>query len=91
MVFAHRGACKYAPENTLASFQLALAQGAEAIELDAKLSADGEVVVIHDPTVDRTTDGTGRVNQLTLQELKRLDAGSFFAEKYIRGKDSNTG
>ena len=82
MVFAHRGACKYAPENTLASFQLALVQGAEAIELDAKLSADGEVVVIHDPTVDRTTDGTGRVNQLTLQELKRLDAGSFFAEKY---------
>jgi len=82
MVFAHRGACKYAPENTLASFQLALAQGADAIELDAKLSADGEVVVIHDPTVDRTTDGTGKVNQLTLQELKRLDAGSFFDAKY---------
>lgn len=82
MIFGHRGACKYAPENTLASFELAVEQGADAIELDAKLSTDNQVVVIHDQTVDRTTNGKGRVNQLTLQQLKELDAGSFFAAKF---------
>ncbi len=82
MIFGHRGACKYAPENTLASFTLAVEQGADAIELDAKLSIDNQVMVIHDQTVDRTTDGKGRVNQLTLRELKELDAGSFFDEKF---------
>lgn len=82
MIFAHRGACKYAPENTIAAFELALEQGADAIELDAKLSADGKVVVIHDQSVDRTTDGNGRVNKLTLPELKKLDAGSFFDSKF---------
>ena len=82
VIFAHRGASAQAPENTLASFELALSQGADAIELDAKLSADGEVVVIHDPTVDRTTNGHGRVAQLSLTELHSLDAGSFFSEKY---------
>lgn len=54
VIFAHRGASAYAPENTLAAFRLAAEQGVEAIELDAKLTADGEVVVIHDMTVDRT-------------------------------------
>jgi glycerophosphoryl diester phosphodiesterase len=78
LIFAHRGASAYAPENTMAAFELAVQQGADAIELDAKLSADGEVVVIHDQTVDRTTEGTGKVKQLTLQELKKLDAGSHF-------------
>lgn len=82
VIFAHRGASAHAPENTLASFQLALAQGADAIELDAKLSADGQVVVFHDPTVDRTTDGTGRLSQKTLAELRSLDAGSFFSDKF---------
>ncbi len=82
MIFGHRGACKYAPENTLASFELAVEQGADAIELDAKLSVDKQVVVIHDQTVDRTTDGRGRVNQLTLRQLKELDAGSFYNEKF---------
>jgi len=82
MIFAHRGACKYAPENTLASFDLAVKQGADAIELDVKLSLDEQVVVIHDQTVERTTDGKGKVNQLTLRELKELDAGSFFDEKF---------
>ena len=76
------------PENTLASFELALSQGADAIELDARLSADGRVVVIHDPTVDRTTNGHGRVAQLTLTELRLLDAGSFFSEKYSRRENS---
>ena len=61
-IFAHRGASLYAPENTLAAFRLAVEQGADAIELDAKLSADGHVVVIHDQTVDRTTDGLSLIH-----------------------------
>jgi glycerophosphoryl diester phosphodiesterase len=78
IIFGHRGACAHAPENTLASFELALAHGADAIELDAKLTADRQVVVIHDQTVERTTNGQGRVNQLKLEEIRRLDAGSHF-------------
>ncbi len=81
-IFAHRGASAYAPENTLAAFELALHQGADAIELDAKLSADGQVVVIHDPSVDRTTTEHGLVKHLTLAELRRLDAGSHFDIAY---------
>jgi glycerophosphoryl diester phosphodiesterase len=77
-IFAHRGSSAHAPENTLAAFELAVRQGADAIELDAKLTADRQVVVIHDQTVDRTTDGTGKVGALTLSELRKLDAGSFF-------------
>lgn len=82
LIFAHRGASAKAPENTLAAFELALREGAPAIELDAKLSADGHVVVIHDPTVDRTTNGRGKVAQLTLSQLRALDAGSFFSANY---------
>ncbi|MCX8025093.1 MAG: glycerophosphodiester phosphodiesterase family protein [Thermanaerothrix sp.] len=82
VIFAHRGASAYAPENTLAAFRLAAEQGVEAIELDAKLTADGEVVVIHDMTVDRTTDGHGEVRHLRLDEIKRLDAGSFFSAEF---------
>jgi glycerophosphoryl diester phosphodiesterase len=69
VIFGHRGACAHAPENTLASFQMAFEQGADAIELDAKLNADGEVMVIHDATVDRTTNGHGRVASLNLAFL----------------------
>ncbi|NMC78815.1 MAG: glycerophosphodiester phosphodiesterase, partial [Chloroflexi bacterium] len=79
MLFAHRGASADAPENTLAAFRLAVDENADGIELDAKLSADGQVVVIHDQSVDRTTDGHGRVGQLTLAQLKELDAGSSFS------------
>src|SRR5215204_4501911 len=86
VIFAHRGASAHAPENTLAAFELALAQGADGIELDAKLSADGHVVVIHDATVDRTTDKHGRVKDMSLAELRSLDAGTFFEEKYHREK-----
>ena len=82
LILGHRGAKNYAPENTLASFTLALEQGADGVELDAKLSADGYVVVHHDTTVDRTTDGTGRISQLSLAELRELDAGSFFSEAF---------
>jgi glycerophosphoryl diester phosphodiesterase len=82
LILAHRGASKQAPENTLAAFELALKQGAHGVELDAKLSADGEVVVIHDASVDRTTNGHGRVSQLKLTALRELDAGSFFSEQF---------
>ena len=82
IIFAHRGASAHAPENTLASFELALAQNADAIELDVKLSADGQAIVIHDPMVDRTTGSHGRVKDLPLRELRALDVGSFFSEKF---------
>jgi glycerophosphoryl diester phosphodiesterase len=82
LVIAHRGSSRFAPENTLASFRLAADQGANAIELDAKLSADGVVVVIHDSTVDRTTNGSGAVRSLSLSRLKSLDAGSFFSSQF---------
>lgn len=82
IIFAHRGASAHAPENTIAAFDLALEQGADAIELDVKLSADGEVVVIHDPTVDRTTGAHGRVKEMALADLRSLDAGSFFSAAY---------
>jgi glycerophosphoryl diester phosphodiesterase len=75
-IFAHRGSSAYAPENTLTAFKLAIDQDADAIELDAKLTSDGHVVVMHDKTVDRTTNGSGAIKSLTLDELKRLDAGS---------------
>ena len=72
----------YAPENTFASFERAIELGVHAIELDVHLTADGEVVVIHDPVLDRTTDGEGLVGQKTLAELKRLDAGVRFAPEF---------
>ena len=82
VIFAHRGASAHAPENTLAAFELALSQSADAIELDVKLSADGYAVVVHDPTVDRTTGSHGRVSDLSFLQLRSLDAGSFFSETY---------
>ncbi|MCC6850444.1 MAG: glycerophosphodiester phosphodiesterase [Deltaproteobacteria bacterium] len=82
LAIAHRGASGRAPENTHASFAAALALGAEAIELDCQLSADGELVVIHDETLDRTTDGRGPVGDRTWEELARLDAGAWFDASY---------
>lgn len=82
IVFAHRGASAYAPENTLASFKLALEQGADGIELDAKLSADGHVVVLHDATLERTTNGRGFIWEHSLDDLRSLDAGSHFSEAF---------
>jgi glycerophosphoryl diester phosphodiesterase len=82
IIFAHRGASAHAPENTLAAFNLAIEQGADGIELDVKLSRDGHVVVIHDPTVDRTTGANGRVKDMTLDELRTMGAGSFFADTF---------
>ena len=74
MILAHRGASAYAPENTLEAFRLALEMGADGFELDVHLSRDGHLVVIHDESVNRTTNGTGEVRDLTLAELKALDA-----------------
>lgn len=77
-IFAHRGAKLAAPENTLPAFAKALEMGADGIELDIHLSKDGQLVVIHDFTVDKTTNGQGPVRDFTAAELARLDAGSHF-------------
>jgi glycerophosphoryl diester phosphodiesterase len=74
-LIAHRGGPAYAPENTLAAFENAIAQGVDWLEFDVQMTQDGELVVIHDETVDRTTDGTGAVAGLTLEQIRRLDAG----------------
>ena len=79
---AHRGASAVAPQNTLAAFRKAMELGADGVELDVQLSADGAVVVIHDFTVDKTTDGTGRVAEKTLAELEALDAGIRFSPQF---------
>ena len=76
LIYGHRGASGYAPENTLEAFRLAMDMGADGFELDVHMSLDGELVVIHDESVDRTTDGTGLVRDLTLVELKALDASN---------------
>lgn len=82
MVIAHRGASSYAPENTLAAFDLALQMGVHHIELDVDFSSDGHIVVIHDDTVDRTTNGAGAVTSQTLAALRGLDAGSAFGAAF---------
>ena len=78
-VFAHRGGCALGPENTVAAFDLGLAAGADGLELDVRLSADGMVVVCHDETLDRTTSASGPVSALTAGELSQVDAGYHFA------------
>ena len=82
LVIAHRGASAYAPENTLAAFKLAAEQEADAIELDVDLTHDGHVVVMHDATIDRTTDGHGRLSDLTLEEIRRVDAGAWKSAEF---------
>lgn len=75
LVIAHRGGAGLAPENTLEAFRRSLRSGADVLELDVRATKDGRLVVIHDRTVDRTTDGTGPVAEMTLEEIRRLDAG----------------
>lgn len=82
LVFGHRGASKHAPENTLAAFRLALESHADGIEFDLHLSRDGQVVVMHDGQVDRTTHGSGHLARLSLEEIQRLDAGSWFGPSF---------
>jgi glycerophosphoryl diester phosphodiesterase len=86
ILFGHRGASLHAPENTLAAFKLAYKLGADGIELDAKLTKDGQVVVIHDATVDRTCRGTGTVRFMSLTEIQALDAGAKFDPKFTGEK-----
>ena len=79
---AHRGDQKNAPENTLPGLRLAVEKGAHQIEIDVQLSKDGAMVLMHDATVDRTTDGTGKVSDLTFDQLRALDAGSWFGPQF---------
>lgn len=81
-IIAHRGSSSAAPENTIAAFDVAVEQGADYIELDVQMTMDQHVVVIHDDTVDRTTNGNGLVKSSTLDQLKKLDAGSWFDQQY---------
>ncbi|MEZ6193817.1 MAG: glycerophosphodiester phosphodiesterase family protein [Phycisphaerales bacterium] len=81
-VVAHRGNNRFAPENTLVSYQQALETGAPIVELDLHRSKDGVIVLLHDDTLDRTTNGTGNVNDMTLEQLKSFDAGSWKDVKY---------
>ncbi|MEP6774813.1 MAG: glycerophosphodiester phosphodiesterase family protein, partial [Chloroflexota bacterium] len=84
MLIAHRGGSLEAPENTLAAFRHAIEVGAKFVELDVQMSKDGVLVVIHDDTLDRTTNGTGPVGEHTYDELEKLDAGSHFAPDYSK-------
>lgn len=81
-VVAHRGGGTLAPENTIAAIEVGRSRGFEAIEIDATLTRDAVPILMHDPSVDRTTDGTGAVAQLTAEELGRLDAGAWFAPRF---------
>lgn len=82
LIIAHRGGSHEVPENTMAAFRHAIDVGMKLVELDVQMTLDGELVVIHDETVDRTTDGSGMVGGFTLEEIRRLDAGSHFDPKY---------
>jgi len=82
IVIAHRGDVAYAPENTLTAFKQAADKGMDAVEFDVKLTADGQVIVLHDQTVDRTTNGTGNPSKLPLAALQELDAGVQFPGQF---------
>ena len=83
LVIAHRGHSHGAPEQTIAAFRAAVELGAEMIEADVRRTRDGRFVMFHDAAVDRTTNGTGFVSSLTFDELRRLDAGSWFSSRYV--------
>lgn len=82
VIIAHRGAALKAPENTMASFRKAFSEGAEVVELDVHRTSDGHLVVMHDPKVDRTTDGKGEIRSMTLEKIRSLDAGSWFGPDF---------
>lgn len=86
VIIAHRGASAYAPENTMAAFRKAVELSADGIELDVKCSKDGEIVIIHDQSLDRTTNGHGKVIETNLKDLRDLDAGSFFSDEFSEEK-----
>ena len=80
LVYAHRGACGYAPENTMASFRKAMEQGADGFELDVQMTKDGEVVVVHDEYLERVSDGKGFVKDYTLEQLRKMNFNRQFPE-----------
>ena len=80
-VIAHRGYCGKYPENTMLAFKKAVEAGCDEIELDVQLTKDGKVVVIHDETIDRVTNGSGLVRDYTLEELQKFHAGSVFGDQ----------
>ncbi len=82
LILGHRGARREAPENTLPAFRRALEVGADGVELDARLCADGAVIVLHDDDLARTTAGRGRADRLRYEEIRRLDAGGRWAEEF---------
>lgn len=82
IVVGHRGTTRFAPENTLAAFDKAIEMGARSIEMDVRMTSDGKFVIMHDPWVDRTTDGSGLVSDLTLAEIRKFDAGSWFSPEF---------
>lgn len=82
LVLAHRGANKVAPQNTLPAFQKALDFGADGLETDVHLSKDGHIVICHNYTIDETSNGTGRVDEMTLSQLKGFDFGSYFGDEF---------
>jgi glycerophosphoryl diester phosphodiesterase len=84
LAVGHRGTVKFAPENTIAAFNKAIDHGADLLEMDVRQTSDGHLVVIHDQSVARTTDQRGDVAGLTLEEIKALDAGSWFGEEFSR-------
>jgi len=79
---AHRGDSARAPENTLPAFRKALRLGVQRLELDVRFTADGTPVLMHDPAVDRTTDGSGEIESMALSDVRELDAGSWFSAEY---------
>ena len=81
-VFAHRGYRTKYPENTRIAFQEAISLGVHGIELDVRLTRDGKGIIVHDATIDRTSDGMGRVEEMSLSKIKALDAGKWFGEKF---------
>lgn len=82
-VVAHRGGVNWGPENTIATFLIAASKGVDYIEMDVRQTKDGEFVLMHDKTVSRTTNGNGAVSELTLEEIKKLDAGSWYTSGFI--------
>lgn len=82
-VIGHRGACAYAPENTLESIHTAADIGAEWVELDVKITKDGVPIIFHDDTLDRTTNGSGNVAEMDYEDIKQLEAGSWYAESFV--------
>jgi glycerophosphoryl diester phosphodiesterase len=81
-IFGHRGASGYAPQNTISSLRLALDQGSDGIELDVQLTKDNEVVVCHDWTIDKVSNGKGKISDFTLSEIKKNDFGSYFSKEF---------